>query len=92
MLNSPIRIVLADDHQLIRESWKMLLENNPRFRVIADCSNGKDAIECARLHQPDIMLVDINMQPMNGFEVIREVSALFPEIRLIGMSVNNQPR
>lgn len=92
MNEAPIRIVLADDHQLIRESWRMLLENNPHFRVIADCANGKDAIECAGLHLPDIMLVDINMQPMNGFEVIRQVTALFPSIRLIGMSVNNQPR
>lgn len=92
MSEAPIRIVLADDHKLIRESWRMLLENNPRFSVIADCANGKDAIECAGLHLPDIMLVDINMHPVNGFEVIRQVTALYPAIRLIGMSVHNQPR
>jgi two-component system, NarL family, invasion response regulator UvrY len=92
MTTPPIRIVLADDHQLIRESWRMLLENNPRFKVVADCSNGQDAIRCTGEHNPDILLVDINMYPMNGFEVVRQVVENNPAVRIIGMSVNNQPK
>ncbi|HRG83430.1 MAG TPA: response regulator transcription factor [Chitinophagaceae bacterium] len=92
MTTPQIRIVLADDHQLIRESWRMLLENNPRFKVVADCSNGHDAIRCANEHRPDILLVDINMQPLNGFEVVRQVVEKNPSVRIIGMSVNNQPK
>lgn len=92
MTTQQIRIVLADDHHLIRESWRMLLENNPRFKVIADCANGHDAIRCISEHSPDILLVDINMQPLNGFEVVRQVVENNPSVRIIGMSVNNQPK
>lgn len=87
-----IRIILADDHQMIRESWRMLLENDPQIQVVADCANGAAAILSVREFQPDIILVDINMYPMNGFEVTRQLSAEHPGIRIIGMSVNNQPK
>lgn len=92
-MNVPvIRIVLADDHQMIRESWRMLLENNPRFKVVADCANGQEAISSTKMHQPDILLIDINMHPVNGFEVTRQVADEMPRVRIIGMSVNNQPK
>lgn len=92
MSNDPIRIILVDDHKLVRESWKILLENNPRFRVIADCENGHLAIEHAERLIPDVMLVDINMSPMNGFTVTERILELLPSIRIIGLSVNNQPK
>ena len=88
MTTPQIRIVLADDHQLIRESWRMLLENNPRFKVVADCANGHDAIRSISEHNPDILLVDINMQPINGFEVVRHVVEHNPAVRIIGMSIS----
>jgi DNA-binding NarL/FixJ family response regulator len=87
----PIRIILVDDHQLMRESWKMILEHNPRFEVIADCENGLSAIEQAGKLRPEIMLIDINMSPMNGFDVTENILKKYPDIKVIGMSVNNQP-
>ena len=87
-----IRIVLADDHRIIRESWKVLLENNPRFKVVADCENGELAIIQATELMPDILLVDINMSPGNGFEVARHVTENLPSVRVMGLSVNNQPK
>ena len=70
-----------------------LLENNPRFRVVADCDNGADAaIEQAKQLLPDIMLVDINMTPDNGFKVTERVAAELPSVKIIGISVNNQPK
>jgi two-component system invasion response regulator UvrY len=92
MSSAQIRIILVDDHKMIRESWRTLLENNPRFKVIADCDNGLSAIGQARELMPDIMLVDINMRPENGFDVARHVNREFPSIRVIGLSVNNQPK
>lgn len=92
MSSSTIRIIIADDHQFIRESWKALLENNPRFKVVAECVNGEQAIHQARELLPDIMLVDINMSPGSGFEVTRRVREELPSVRIIGMSVNNQPK
>ncbi|MES1197645.1 MAG: response regulator transcription factor [Chitinophagaceae bacterium] len=90
MSNDLIRIILVDDHSLARESWKSLLELDPRFEVVALCDNGLTAIETAQKLLPDIMLVDINMSPVNGFSVTEKVMRSNPEIKIIGLSVNNQ--
>ena len=87
-----IRIILADDHKIVRESWKALLEHKPGFRVVADCNNGADAVQQAKQLLPDIMLVDINMTPGNGYAVTSQVAAELPSVRVIGLSVNNQPK
>lgn len=88
----PIKIVLIDDHELIRESWKLLLEQDVRFDVIAQCSSGEEAIrEAARL-KPDILLMDINMSPMNGFEATEKIVKLAPSVQVIGVSANNNKR
>lgn len=92
MINEPIRIILVDDHKMVRKSWKILLENNPRFKVVADCDNGNSAIEKAQEFVPDIMLVDINMSPLNGFSVTEKVLEKVPTVKIIGLSVNNQPK
>jgi two-component system, NarL family, invasion response regulator UvrY len=91
MSNAPIRIILVDDHKLVRESWKSLLEYNPVFKVIADFEDGRTAIENAPELLPDIMLVDINMSPLNGFAVTEALIKTNPSIKIIGLSVNNQP-
>lgn len=87
-----ISIVLADDHKIIRASWKALLENDPRFRVVADCHNGEQALDHVRNLRPDILLIDITLSPDNGFHVARLVAAEFPAVGVIGLSVNNQPK
>lgn len=92
MLNERIRIMLVDDHKIVRDSWKILLENNPRFNVIAESDNGQNAIDRAMLLVPDIMLVDVNMTPLNGFAVTEAISKASPTIKIIGLSVNNQPK
>lgn len=92
MINTPIRIILVDDHKAVRKSWRALLENNPWFQVVADCDNGESAIKEAEKHQPDIMLVDINMSPLNGFTVTERVLEKVPATKIIGLSVNNQPK
>ena len=92
MSTAPIRIIVVDDHKLIRESWKMILGDNQIFEVIAECENGHMAIEQAEKLIPDIMLVDINMSPLNGFEVTERIMGKMPSIKIIGLSVNNQPK
>jgi two-component system invasion response regulator UvrY len=91
MKSEQIRIVIADDHPLIRETWKQLLELDKRLIVIAQCSNGAEAINAANQHFPDVILMDINMQPVNGFEATRKIVNQNPKAKIIGMSVNNQP-
>lgn len=91
MNETPIRIILVDDHKIVRDSLKMMLHHNPRLQVIADCDNGYAALEEAERHMPEIMLVDINMSPMNGLDLTEKIKQKFPSINIIGMSANNQP-
>lgn len=91
MKSEQIRIIIADDHQMMRETWKLLLEQEELFTVIAECTNGAEAIEAAAKHKPDIILMDINMSPVNGFEATRKIIKQAPEIKIIGVSINNQP-
>lgn len=86
-----IKIVLVDDHRLVLESWKLLLENDFRFTIIAECENGEDAIRITREMTPDIILMDINMAPINGFDTTRKILSEHPLFKIIGISVNNQP-
>ena len=91
MNSEQIRIIIADDHQQIRETWKLLLEQDKRFTVVAQCSNGAEAIEAAKNFVPHVILMDINMSPVNGFEATRKIRSQTPTVKIIGMSVNNQP-
>ena len=92
MRKEQIRIILVDDHKLVRQSWKMLLENNPCMEVVADCENGTTAIEQAQKLSPDIILVDINMSPDNGFIITEKLVQMIPTLKIIGLSANNQPK
>jgi two-component system invasion response regulator UvrY len=91
MSDTPIRIILVDDHKIVRESWSLLLGYDNRFSIIHECDNGQEAVEEALHLSPDILLVDINMYPSNGFEVARKVLESNPAAKIIGISVNNQP-
>lgn len=86
-----IRIILVDDHKIIRESWSMLLNQTPGFSVIAECKNGEEALEKVTNLVPDIMLVDVNMSDMDGFETTRKILEKNPAMKVIGISINNQP-
>jgi DNA-binding NarL/FixJ family response regulator len=91
-MTSPIRIILVDDHDLVRESWKMMLDKDDRFAVIAQCKNGRDAITEVVKLLPDITLMDINMSPVDGFEATKKIIEAIPEAKIIAVSANNSPR
>ena len=67
---SKISILIVDDHTLIRETWSFLLGRNEDFEVIAEVGDGQKAIEIARDKRPNIVLLDINMAPLNGFDIL----------------------
>ncbi len=92
MKEDPIRIILVDDHPLVRESWKLLLDNSPRFQIVADFAGGSEALAQLPLLKADILLVDINMSPMDGFAVTKQAITLLPDLKIIGLSVHNQPK
>lgn len=91
MKSETIRVIIVDDHQMVRETWKMILQNCDGIEVITECSSGADAISLAGSLNPDVMLMDINMSPVNGFEATRKILKSSPHIKIIGISVNNQP-
>jgi len=91
MSDKKIRIIIVDDHEMIRQTWKMILQQNEELDIIYECSNGEEAIEAATRLQPDIILMDINMSPVNGFEATRRITHLVPTAKIIGLSINNQP-
>lgn len=91
MASDRIRVVIIDDHKQIRATWKMILERHPQFLIIGEGSSGADAISIAKELNPDVMLLDINMSPVNGFEATRKIVRQSPTIKIIGISINNQP-
>lgn len=90
-MTDQIRLAIVDDHALLRATWKMILQRDERILVIAECASGAEAIDCAEKDAPDIMLMDINMSPVNGFEATRKIAKSHPDIKIIGISINNQP-
>jgi len=90
-MQETIRVIIVDDHQMVRETWKLLLHGSERIEVIQECASGAEAIACAAELHPDVILMDVNMTPVNGFEATRKILKTNPHIKIIGVSVNNQP-
>ncbi len=86
-----ISIMIVDDHSLIRETWSFLLGRNEGFDVIAGVGDGQQAIEIARDKRPNIKLLDINMTPLNGFDIIKMIRKLSPGSKVIAVSMHSQP-
>lgn len=86
-----ITILLVDDHKLIRDSWSFILNSGPRFIVIGETSSGEEAIEIARTKRPRIILMDVNMTPVNGFDATKQIHKLSPESKIIAVSMHTMP-
>ena len=86
-----ITILLVDDHKLIRDSWSFILNSDPRFLVIGETSSGEEAIEIAREKRPNIILMDVNMSPVNGFDATKQIHKISPESRIIAVSMHTMP-
>ena len=70
-----IRIVLADDHTIIRSGLRLLLERQPDFKVVAEAADGREAVQLASRHHPDVVILDIGMPQLNGIEATRQIVA-----------------
>jgi DNA-binding NarL/FixJ family response regulator len=83
--------MIVDDHTLIRETWSFLLSTVPNIEIVAECGDGQLAIEMAKNIRPDIVLLDINMEPVNGFEVLKKIRKLSPASKIIILSMRSEP-
>ncbi|WP_100374062.1 response regulator [Bacillus sp. FJAT-45037] len=84
-----IRIVLIDDHQLFREGVKRILALEPGFEIVADGEDGSEAMGLVEEHNPDVILMDINMPKVNGVEATKELIAKYPNVRVLILSIHD---
>lgn len=82
--------MIADDHSLIREGLKQLLEFDGSIEVVAEASNGIECLEKLNSFQPDVLLLDINMPEKNGIEVLREMKAENSPVKVLILTVHNE--
>ncbi len=84
-----IRILLADDHNVMRRGLRFLLERQPHFAVVAEASDGRQAVEQARATKPDVVILDIAMPNLSGTEAAQRIHALLPETAIIILSMHS---
>ncbi|MBP9902490.1 MAG: response regulator transcription factor [Verrucomicrobiota bacterium] len=85
----PIRVILADDHTLVRAGIRALLEKLPKVEVVGEAGDGRAVLELVRLHRPDVVLLDITMPGLNGLEAAARLAKEFPDLRVIILSMHN---
>jgi DNA-binding NarL/FixJ family response regulator len=90
-MTKKIRIIIADDHLLIAETWATLINMDPDFEVVKVYDNTKTMIDEITVMKPDIAILDININPFSGIEATKMIKKLAPGTRIIGVSMHNQP-
>ncbi len=88
--NTLIRVLLADDHTLVRAGLRALLDAMPDVKVVAEASDGREAARLAELHKPSIALLDISMPVMTGLLALREIRVSSPDTRVVLLSMYNE--
>jgi len=78
----------VDDHAIVRQGLKGVLDAEPDLAVIAEAGDGQDTIEQARLHRPDVIVMDVSMPGMNGIDATKAIMAELPDTKVIGLSMH----
>lgn len=87
-MKRPFRIVIVEDHTILREGLRALLSADPEFEVVGEAEDGRDAVRCAEQLGPDLVLMDLSMPRMHGFEAIREIKRQHPETKIVALTVH----
>ena len=85
------KIVIADDHELARESMRSMLETEPHLQVLAEARDGQESLEVCRLQRPDLVLMDVGMPKVNGFEATQTIKAELPTTKVLMVSAHFDP-
>ncbi|MGF1241458.1 response regulator [Streptomyces sp. 2-6] len=85
----PIRILLADDHALVRRGVRLILDQEPDLEVVAEAGDGAEAIEMARTHEIDLAVLDIAMPRLTGLQATRELASLKPDLRILMLTMHD---
>ncbi len=85
-----IRVLIADDHSILREGMRLILSADPAFTVVGEATNGEDAVARAQELMPDVVLMDVHMPGMNGIEATRRIHATLPQVRVMILTVSDK--
>lgn len=83
-----IRILLADDHVLVRQGFKMILSAQSDMQIVGEAANGRETVEAAEKLQPDVVLMDVTMPELNGIEATRRLQTVSPRTRVLALSMH----
>ena len=87
-----VRILLADDHTLIRQGLRRILEDDPEFEIVAEAGSGIEAVESVRRHKPDVAIVDVAMKELNGIEATSQIARHSPQTAVLILSMYSDER
>lgn len=87
---APIRVLIADDHALVREGLRYVLDADPGIEVVAEAANGRAAVELALVHRPNVVVLDISMPEENGLSAAARIREQLPEARVLLLSMHEQ--
>lgn len=91
-MSKKISIIIFDDHNLVAEMWSELISTDERFTVTGICNDTSDAsLESVKTKRPDVVIMDINIQPISGIDATKLVKKVSPGTKVIGVSMHNQP-
>ena len=82
------RVVIAEDHKILREGLKALLNDGDSIQIVAEAEDGIEAIRCVEKHKPDLLLLDLSMPRMGGISVIKDIKSRFPETKILALTIH----
>jgi DNA-binding NarL/FixJ family response regulator len=91
MSSKPIRVLLADDHALVRAGIRALLDKTADIKVVAEAGDGQETLDFIETHEPDVVLLDITMPELSGLEVLEKVQQDFPAVQVIILTIHDDP-
>ena len=87
-----IRVLLVDDHRIMREGLRSLIDNQPDMEVVAEAEDGQTAVRLAQELSPDIVIMDVSMHDLNGIEATRQIVTTKPDIKVLALSMHADRR
>ena len=86
-----IRIIIADDHQIVIDGIRALIGKNPNFKIIGEAPNGNEVLDLLKYLHADVILMDLDMPVLNGLDTTEEVKKKYPKCKIIGLTMHSEP-
>ncbi len=84
-----IRVLLGDDHQILRDGLRALLEKEPDIEVVGEAADGRSTVELAQKLKPHVVVMDITMHHLNGMDATRKITSEMPDVKVLALSMHN---